>query len=226
MLTTSVNLAKQAEEAAAKGNLKDLYMTTKKLSNKFQQTEKLVRDKHGNSLTTTEDQLKRWMEQDLLNRPPPESPPDIPPADTDLPINCNKPSKAEIMKAIATLKNGKAAVPDDIPAEAIKADSETAVNMLHDLLTNIWEEEEIPEDWKDGVLVKLPKKGDLRECNNYRGIMLLSVPGKVLNRILLDRIKDAVDPKLRDQQAGFRRNRSCADQIASLRIIIKFVFKF
>jgi len=51
--------------------------------------------------------------------------------------------------------------------------------------------------------------------------MLLSVPGKVLNRILLDRIKDAVDPKLRDQQAGFRRNRSCADQITSLRIIIE-----
>ena len=117
-------------------------MTTKKLSNKFQQTEKPVRDKHGNSLTTTEDQFKRWMElfEDLLNRPPPESPPDIPPADTDLPINCNKPSKAEIMKAIATLKNGKAAGPDNIPAEAIKADSETAVNLLHDLLTKIWED--------------------------------------------------------------------------------------
>ena len=54
-----------------------------------------------------------------------------------------------------------------------------------------------------------------------RGIMLLSTPGKVLNRILLERMKEAVDPKLRDQQAGFRRNRSCADQIASLRIIVE-----
>ena len=51
--------------------------------------------------------------------------------------------------------------------------------------------------------------------------MLLPVPGKVLNRVILDRVKDAVDPQLRDQQAGFRRNRSCADQIASLRIIIE-----
>ena len=49
----------------------------------------------------------------------------------------------------------------------------------------------------------------------------MSVPGKVLNRVLLERMKEAVDPKLRDQQAGFRRNRSCADQIASLRIIIE-----
>ena len=51
--------------------------------------------------------------------------------------------------------------------------------------------------------------------------MLLSTPGKVLNRVLLERMKEAVYPKLRDQQAGFRRNRSCADQIVSLRIIVE-----
>ncbi|GFR64368.1 reverse transcriptase SR3-right [Elysia marginata] len=51
--------------------------------------------------------------------------------------------------------------------------------------------------------------------------MLLSVPGKVFNRAILERLKEAVDPLLRDQQAGFRKNRSCADQIASLRIIVE-----
>ena len=51
--------------------------------------------------------------------------------------------------------------------------------------------------------------------------MLLSTPGKVLNRVLLERMKEAVDPKLRDRQAGFQRNRSCADQIAILRIIVE-----
>ena len=64
-------------------------------------------------------------------------------------------------------------------------------------------------------------QGDLRDCSNNRGIMLLSTPSKVLNRILLERMKEAVDPKLRDQQAGFRRNKSCADQIASLRINVE-----
>nr|KAG5692954.1 hypothetical protein BaRGS_031532 [Batillaria attramentaria] len=146
---------------------------------------------------------------------------DIPPAETELPINCDKPSKAEIRKAIMTLRNGKAAGPDEIPAEAIKADTETAVNMLHSLFSKIWEKEEVPAQWKEGIVIKLPKKGDLRDCSNYRGIMLLSVPGKVLNRILLERMREAVDPMLRDQQAGFRRNRSCADQIASLRIIVE-----
>nr|KAG5686182.1 hypothetical protein BaRGS_012400 [Batillaria attramentaria] len=203
------NLANQAEEAAGKGNLKDLYQVTKKLAGKFQQTDKPVKDKNGHPLTTTEEQLKRWAEhfRELLNRPVPETPPDIPPAETELPINCDKPSKAEIRKAIMTLRNGKAAGPDEIPAEAIKADTETAVNMLHSLFSKIWEKEEVPAQWKEGIVIKLPKKGDLRDCSNYRGIMLLSVPGKVLNRILLERMREAVDPMLRDQQAGFRRNR-------------------
>nr|KAG5704670.1 hypothetical protein BaRGS_025312 [Batillaria attramentaria] len=174
------DLANQAEEAAGQGNLKDLYQVTKKLAGKFQQTDKPVKDKNGHPLTTTEEQLKRWAEhfRELLNRPIPETPPDIPPAETELPINCDKPSKAEIRKAIMTLRNGKAAGPDEIPAEAIKADTETAVNMLHSLFSKIWEKEEVPAQWKEGIVIKLPKKGDLRDCSNYRGIMLLSVPGK------------------------------------------------
>ena len=92
---------------------------------------------------------------------------------------------------------------------------------MYDLITKIWTTEEIPKDWKQGHIIKLPKKGDLRECKNYRGITLLSVPGKVLNRILLDRITVPVDLKLRENQAGFRSSRSCVDQIATLRIIIE-----
>lgn len=216
-------LASQAEEAAGQGNFKDLYLTTKKLAGKFQQTDMPVKDKDGKPLTTAAEQLKRWAEhfRELLNRPSPELLPDIPPAETELPISCEKPTKAEIKRAIMTLRNGKAAGPDGIPAEAIKAHIETTTSVLHSLLSKIWEKEEVPAQWREGIVIKLPKKGDLRDCNNYRGIMLLSVPGKVLNRIILERVREAVDPKLRDQQAGFRRNRSCADQIASLRIIVE-----
>ena len=90
------NQASQAEEAAGQGNLKDLYLVTKKLSGKFQQTDKPVKDKDGNPPTTAEEQLKRWAEQfrELLNCPTPETPPDIPPAETELPISCDKPTKA------------------------------------------------------------------------------------------------------------------------------------
>ena len=98
-----------------------------------------VMDKNGNPLTTNNEQLKRWAEhfRVLLNRPTPDSPPDIPPAETELPISCDKPSKTEIKKAIMTLRNGKAAGPDEIPAEAIKADIETAVQMLYSFFSKI-----------------------------------------------------------------------------------------
>ena len=93
--------------------------------------------------------------------------------------------------------------------------------ILYGLFKKIWEEEEIPLEWKERLLIKIPKKGDLGLCSNYRGITLLSVPRKVLNRIILERLKGPVDHTLRDQQAGFRPGRSCTDQITALRIIVE-----
>jgi hypothetical protein len=52
--------------------------------------------------------------------------------------------------------------------------------------------------------IKLPKKGNLRNRSNYRGIMLLSVSGNVLNRTLLERLKETVDTQLPDQKSGLR----------------------
>ena len=93
--------------------------------------------------------------------------------------------------------------------------------MPHSLFSNIWEIEEVPAQWREGIVIKLPKQADLRDCNNHREIMLLSVPGKMLKRIILERVREAVDLKLRDHQAGFRRDRSCADEIGSLHIIVE-----
>ena len=68
---------------------------------------------------------------------------------------------------------------------------------------------------------KLPKKGDLSHCRNWRDIMLLNMASKVFCRLILERVKTALDKKLRDEQAGFRAGRSCTDQIATLRIIVE-----
>ncbi|VDO31991.1 unnamed protein product [Schistosoma margrebowiei] len=91
----------------------------------------------------------------------------------------------EIRMAVRQIKNGKAARPDNIPAEALKSDIEATTNMLYLLFKKIWEEEQVPMDWKERHLVKILKKGDLSKCKNYRGITLLSIPGKVFNRVLL-----------------------------------------
>ncbi|WP_353839200.1 reverse transcriptase domain-containing protein, partial [Acinetobacter baumannii] len=93
--------------------------------------------------------------------------------------------------------------------------------MMLPLLQKIWKERVVPSDWKKGHIVKIPKKGDLGLCKNWRGITLLSVPSKVLTRIILDRLKSAIDNRLPPEQAGFRTNKSCIDQIAAFRIIIE-----
>ena len=89
------------------------------------------------------------------------------------------------------------------------------------ILFEIWKKEEIPAEWREGYLIKIHKKGDLSRCDNNRGITLLSVPGKVLNIIILERMKGKVDQTLREQQAGFRQDRSCSDQIAILRVRVE-----
>ena len=176
-----------------------------------------MRDKGGQILTKKEDQLKRWAEhfEELRNRPAPSAIADIPPAENQLLVNCNTPTEEEVRWAIHTLKNGKAAGPDDFPAEALKAAPYTSAAMLWKIIERIWKEEKVPQDWKEGFLVKLPKKGDQSECENHRGIMLLSLQGKVFNRIMLERLKTAVDKKLRDHQAGFRKERSCINLITT-----------
>ena len=63
------------------------------------------------------------------------------------------------------------------------------------------------------LIIKIPKKGDLTECRNWRGITLTSVLSKVFGRVLINRIKDGVNSKLRDEQAGFRSGRGTVEQI-------------
>ena len=156
-------LAQDAQAAAVKRNMKELYDTTRKLSGKHQKATKPVKSKDGQTLPTVEEQLDRWVEhlKELLNRLPPENTADIPPAETPLNINCNRPSKTEIRKAIKALKNNKAPGPDNIPAEALEADINTSTNMQYMLFGKIWNDEEIPVEWREGHIVKLPKKGDL-----------------------------------------------------------------
>ena len=120
-------IAETAERAAATGNLKGIYDATKRLCGRYSRPELPVTDKNGKSLQGKEAQLNRWAEhfEDLLNRPAPSHPPDIPPAERDLDINCDPPTEKEIEEAIRRQKSGKAAGPDYIPPEASKADIDT-----------------------------------------------------------------------------------------------------
>ena len=103
----------------------------------------------------------------------------------------------------------------------MKADIDTKVDVLHQLLSLIWEKERIPEDWCKGLIVKLPKKGDLTNCGNWRGITLMPTAAKVMGKVIIKRISRGLDKKLRKEQAGFRSGRSTIEQIFVLRNIIE-----
>lgn len=95
-------LAAEAEDAAQKGNMREMYTNIKKLSGKYSQPERPVKDREGKTIPEIEQQKRRWAEhfEELLDRPSPSNPVNIQPANCDLPIVCDAPSKEEMYKAI------------------------------------------------------------------------------------------------------------------------------
>ena len=99
----------------------------------------------------------------------------------------------------------------------LKAIGEIGLAKLTAILNSVWQSEKVLNDWKRGVIVRIPKKGNLSKCSNWRGITLLSVPGKLLSNIIYPRIKDEAQGSMREETAGFRKDRGCADHIYVLR---------
>jgi hypothetical protein len=123
-------------------------------------------------------------------------------------INIEKPTKAEIRLALKEQKNRKAPRIDNIPPEVLKEDLDVTIELLHPLCVKVWRTTVVPNDWKNGLLVKVPKKGDVTNCKNWRGITLLSGP----SRIILNRIKICIEKRLQREQAGYQSKRSCIDK--------------
>ena len=216
-------IAEEAETAASKQDMGSLYKLTKSLTKPgFQSTDMPVRDQQGIMILKVEDKLRCWKEhfERVLKRDDPETEAIIIPSSELLDIDTEPPSVEKVKRAIKALKEGKTPGIDQVYAEMLKADEQTTATVLTDILRDIWESEEAPLSWKTGLIVKLPKKGDLTNCNNWRGIMLLSVMYKVPSRVVLNRLTTTVDPLLRKEQAGFRKGRGCADQIFTLRQIV------
>jgi hypothetical protein len=77
----------------------------------------------------------------------------------------------------------------------------------------MWNNEELPDQWNESILLPIHKNGDKTDCSNFRGISLLSTSYKILSNILLSRLSPYIDEIAGDHQCGFRCNRSTSDQI-------------
>jgi len=108
-----------------------------------------------------------------------------------------------------------------IPAELIKTGGRTICLEIHKLITSIWKKEELPEEWKESIIVPIHKKGDKTDCNNYRGISLLPNTYKMLSNILLSRLIPYAKEIIGDHHCGFRRNRSTIDHIFCIRQMLE-----
>lgn len=205
-------------------DIRGLYQGIKEIIGPTKRSLNLVKSKEGEVLKEKTDQLRRWKEHfyEVLNQ---ENPVEtiIPEFDNILgELICDDPpSTIEISRAINALKNHKSAGEDKIVAEMIKVGGDKSIQMLQSLLNKIWREKVVPQDWRDSMVVPIHKKGDKANCSNYRGISLLSVPGKVLSRILYGRLLPMADAYLREGQCGFRRERSTVDMIFSTRQLVE-----
>jgi hypothetical protein len=91
------------------------------------------------------------------------------------------------------LKKYKSPGSDQIPAELIQAGGEILLSEIHKLINSVWNKEVFLDQWKESSIVPIHKKGDKTDCNNYRGISLLSTSYKILSNILLSRLVPYID---------------------------------
>ncbi len=189
-----------------------------------------IKDKEGNLLDDEVAKLNRWAEhfsnvlnvdgcvgESLLDS--------LPNPAVQLHIVVDEPTLSDVIAAIKVL-NDSAPGLDRITTKILKAGDIVIAEWLHRVILLVWRTGKCPVDWKRAAIVALFKKGDKSACDNYRGISLLSVPGKVYTMLLYNRMKSAIDKALSEHQCGFRPGRGCVDQIFSVRRIMEMAGEF
>ena len=146
---------------------------------------------------------------------------EVPTVFADLGIEDGPFTKGEYEKAKSSLRQGKSAGPDNIPPEVFK--SCDLDDVVIKICNKVLIENKKPQQWSLSNIIPVPKKGNLSNTDNYRGISLTCIIAKLFNRMILNRIREAIDPELRINQNGFRRGRTTVAQILALRRIIEEV---
>ena len=217
--------AEQAEQFAQEKNHREFYATLNEVYGPRSSSSHAVRSKDGVLLTSSDEIKDRWVEHfsELLNQPSevdmsildeiPQQPID---ETLDEPI-----TEAELDQALKNTKLGKSPGPDGVLPEVLIYGGGRLKAFLFSILTLFWNSEVIPSDMTDPNITKLFKKGDKSQCGNYRGISLLSVVGKVLADIFLQRLKRIAERQYPQSQSGYREGRSTIDGIFTLRQLME-----
>ena len=219
------NKSKEIQTYADTKNSKKFYNAIKAVYGPQTSGTSPILSADGSTLFTEKEEiLDRWSEhfQNVLNRPSninEEAIDRLPQVELNTSLS-DPPTLEETAEAISLLSNGKAPGPDAIPAEVYKAGGHILVEKLTELFKSMWEQESVPQEFKDASIIHLyKKKGNRQSCDNHRGISLLSIAGKILARIILNRLICHLDQEelLPESQCGFRRDRGTTDMIFAAR---------
>nr|CAI5827923.1 unnamed protein product [Callosobruchus analis] len=86
-------------------------------------------------------------------------------------IDTREPTREELKEAIKNMRNNKSRGADEIPSELWKADIDKALDLILPLIKDIWVQKVLPTEWNNGIIIKIPKKGDRKNCCNWRVTM-------------------------------------------------------
>ena len=129
-------------------------------------------DRNGMDLTEAEDIKKRWQEytEELYRKDLHD------PDNHDGVITHLEPDilECEVKWALGSIITNKSSGGDGIPVELFQILKDDAVKVLHAICQQIWKTQQWPQDWKRSVFIPIPKKGNPKECSNYRTIALIS----------------------------------------------------
>ena len=135
-------------------------------------------------LTEAEDIKKRWQEYTELYKKDLHDPDNHNGVITHL-----EPDICEVKRFLRSITMNKAGGSDGIPVELFQILKDDAVKVMHSIFQQVWKTQQWPQDWKRSVFIPIPKKGNAKECSNYRTVALISRASKVILQILQARLQ-------------------------------------
>ena len=215
--------AAELQSAADRRDFKAFYQGLHKVYGPVHKASQSIKSKDGVLLTEPSKIASRWREhfQCVLNQ---DAEFDMSVMDELPQYNINSglddiPTLEEIQVCLKQLSSGKATGEDGIPAEIYIHGGEAITNRLLEIVIQMWQEGEVVQDFRDATIIHLYKnKGDRSICDNHRGISLLCIAGKILARLMLNRLSKHVTNigLIPESQCGFVPGKSTTDSSFAL----------
>jgi len=134
--------------------------------------------------------------------------------------------ECEVKWALGSITTNKASGGDGIPVELFQILKDDAVKVLHSICQQIWKTQQWPQYWNKSVFIPVPKKGNPKECSNYRKIAFISHARKVMLKNYPSLASTVCELRTSRYSTGFRKGRGTRDQIANIRWLIEKAREF